>query len=78
MEKEGIISPVLDLQFHTVKRCVTEKSNRKTWVDTVSPLRVVYGYEIYNGDGELCITASTTNICAKKKGSALYHLKVIS
>lgn len=76
MEKEGIISPVLDLQISYRKAMrYGEKAIVKTWVDTVSPLRVVYGYEIYNGDGELCITASTTNICAKKKGSALYHLK---
>lgn len=25
MEKEGIISPVLDYKFHIVKRCVMEK-----------------------------------------------------
>lgn len=79
MEKEGIISPVLDLQISYRKAMrYGEKAIVKTWVDTVSPLRVVYGYEIYNGDGELCITASTTNICAKKKDSALYHLKVLS
>ena len=67
MEKEGIISPVLDLQISYRKAMrYGEKASVKTWVDTVSPLRVVYGYEIYNGDGELCITASTTNICAKK------------
>ena len=75
MEKEGIISPVLDLQISYRKAMRYGKSNCKTWVDTVSPLRVVYGYEIYNGEGELCITASTTNICAKKKGSGPYHLK---
>ena len=68
MEKEGIISPVLDLQISYRKAMrYGEKAIVKTWVDTVSPLRVVYGYEIYNGDGELCITASTTNICAKRR-----------
>ncbi|XKK30329.1 acyl-CoA thioesterase [Bacillus sp. AC79A.1] len=76
MEKEGIISPVLDLQISYRKAMrYGEKAIVKTWVDTVSPLRVVYGYEIYNGDGDLCITASTTNICAKKEGFRLYHLK---
>lgn len=76
MEKEGIISPVLDLQISYRKAMrYGEKAIVKTWVDTVSPLRVVYGYEIYNGEGELCITASTTNIVRKKKGSGPYHLK---
>ena len=66
MEKEGIISPVLDFTFHTVKRCVTEKSNRKTWVDTVSPLRVVYGYEIYNGMVN-CVLLQAQRIFVRKR-----------
>ena len=67
---------MLDLQISYRKAMrYGEKAIVKTWVDTVSPLRVVYGYEIYNSEGDLCITASTTNICAKKKDSGLYHLK---
>lgn len=69
MEQEGIISPVLDLQISYRKAMrYGEKAIVKTWIDSVSPLRVIYGYEIYNGDGDLCITATTTNICAKKEG----------
>ncbi len=69
MEKEGIISPVLDLQISYRKAMrYGEKASVKTWVDTVSPLRVVYGYEIYNGDGELCITASYNEyLCEKRR-----------
>ncbi len=69
MENDGIVSPVLDLQI-TYRKAMRygEKAIVKTWVESVSPLRVVYGYEIYNGNGERCITAFTTNICAKKEG----------
>lgn len=78
MEKDGIVSPVLDLQI-TYRKAMRygEKAIVKTWVDSVSPLRVVYGYEIYNGDGDLCITASTTNICAKREGFRPVSLKKI-
>lgn len=68
MENDGIVSPVLDLQI-TYRKAMRygEKAIVKTWVDSVNPVRVVYGYEIYNGDGELCVTAATTNICVKKE-----------
>ncbi|EOW9528667.1 acyl-CoA thioesterase [Bacillus cytotoxicus] len=76
MEKDGIISPVLDLQISYRKAMrYGEKAIVKTWVDSVSPLRVIYGYEIYNGDGDLCITATTTNICVKKEGFRPVSLK---
>lgn len=76
MEKEGVISPVLDLQISYRKAMrYGEKAIVKTWIDSVSPLRVIYGYEIYNGDGDLCITATTTNICAKKKVFVLCPLR---
>ena len=77
MEKEGIISPVLDLQISYRKAMrYGEKAIVKTWVDICElPLRVVYGYEIYDGDGELCILQAQTIFVRKKKVSALYHLK---
>lgn len=48
--------------------CYGEKVSVKIWVDIVSLFCVVYGYEIYNGDGELCIIVSIMNICVKKEG----------
>ncbi|MDG4656851.1 thioesterase family protein [Ectobacillus antri] len=67
MEQDGIVSPVLDLQV-TYRKAMRygEKAIVKTWIEAVNPLRVVYGYEILNEKGELCITASTTNILVKK------------
>ncbi|MCP8969136.1 acyl-CoA thioesterase [Ectobacillus ponti] len=67
MEEEGIVSPVLDLQVQYRKAMrYGEKAIVKTWVEALNPLRVVYGYEIYNEQGDLCITANTTNILVKK------------
>lgn len=76
MENDGIVSPVLDLQI-TYRKAMRygEKAIVKTWVDSVNPVRVVYGYEIYNGDGDLCVTAATTNICVKKENFRPISLK---
>ncbi|WP_410775758.1 acyl-CoA thioesterase [Ectobacillus funiculus] len=67
MEKQGIVSPVLDLQV-TYRKAMRygERALVKTWIEALNPLRVVYGYEVYNDKEELCITASTTNILVKQ------------
>ncbi|MFD3445672.1 acyl-CoA thioesterase [Microbacteriaceae bacterium 4G12] len=67
MEEDGIVSPVLDLQV-TYRKAMRygEKAVVKTWIETLNPLRVVYGYQIFNEKGDLCITASTTNILVRK------------
>ena len=66
MEKEGIISPVIDLQIQYKKSVFyPEKVTIKTWVSQYSRLRSVYKYEIYNEKGELATTGSTTLICIK-------------
>src|SRR5690554_2645976 len=54
MEKDGIISPVLDIQA-SYKKPVRygEKALVKTWIEEYDGLRVVYGYEILTGNGEV-------------------------
>ncbi|TCN25962.1 acyl-CoA thioesterase [Mesobacillus foraminis] len=67
MEKEGVISPVIDIQAsykHPVR--YGEKAVVKTWIDEYDGLRVVYGYEIFNGSGELALTGSSRHVCVKK------------
>lgn len=67
MEKDGIVSPVLDLQISYRKAMrYGEKALVKTWIETVNPLRVIYGYEIRNEQDQVCITAKTTNILVRK------------
>lgn len=67
MEKQGVISPVIDIQAsykHPVR--YGEKAVIKTWVEEYDGLRVAYGYEIYNGSGELALTGSSRHVCVKK------------
>jgi acyl-CoA thioester hydrolase len=76
MEEDGIVAPVLDLQISYKKPFrYGDIATVKTWIKSVSPLRVVYGYEILNQHGDLCVTAETTNVCVKKEGFRPISLK---
>ena len=66
MEKQGIISPVTDLNIKYKKSIFyPEKVTIKTWVEKYSRLRSVYRYEIFNEQGELATTGYTELICMK-------------
>lgn len=67
MESEGILSPVLDIQA-SYKKPVRYGQVAKvhTWIESYDGIRVVYGYEIYDGNGELSLTAQSTHVCVKK------------
>lgn len=68
MEKEGVVSPVLEVQIKYRKPLrYGETATIRTWIEKYDGLRVVYGYEIYNPQGELCVTASTVNVCVDKQ-----------
>jgi acyl-CoA thioester hydrolase len=68
MEKDGIISPVLDIQISYKKPLrYGEKAIVKTWIDEYDGLRVSYGYEILTMDGELAVTALSKHVCVKKE-----------
>jgi acyl-CoA thioester hydrolase len=67
MEADGIISPVIDLNI-SYKSPVRygEKAIVKTWIELYDGLRVTYGYEIYNENGDLSVTANSQHVCVKK------------
>jgi acyl-CoA thioester hydrolase len=67
MEKDGIISPVLDIQA-TYKKPLRygQKALVKTWIDEYDGLRVNYGYEIYNDEGDLSVTGISKHVCVNK------------
>ncbi|WP_017727471.1 acyl-CoA thioesterase [Halalkalibacterium ligniniphilum] len=67
MEKEGVLSPVTDIQAsykHPAR--YGETLTVKTWVKDYDGLRVVYGYEVINEEGMLCVIGSSTHVCVKK------------
>lgn len=68
MEKEGIISPVIDIEI-SYKSPVRygEKAFVKTWIESYDGLRVTYGYEILNEKGELSVSSTSKHVCVKKE-----------
>jgi acyl-CoA thioester hydrolase len=67
MEKDGIISPVLDIQVSYKKPLrYGEVAKVQTWIEEYDGLRVSYGYEIYTQEEELAVTAISKHVCVKK------------
>ncbi|MBU8878592.1 acyl-CoA thioesterase [Bacillus sp. FJAT-29790] len=67
MEKDGIISPVLDIQASYKKPLrYGEKAIVKTWIEEYDGIRVSYSYEIYTEAGELAVTGTSKHVCVKK------------
>ncbi|WNS77380.1 thioesterase family protein [Bacillus sp. DTU_2020_1000418_1_SI_GHA_SEK_038] len=68
MEKDGIISPVLDIQASYKKPLhYGENAIIKTWIEEYDGLRVSYGYEIYTEEGEIAVTGMSKHVCVKKE-----------
>lgn len=67
MEKDGILSPVMDISA-SYKKPVRygEVATIHTWIEEYDGLRVIYGYEVYTGDGELALTGESRHVCVKK------------
>nr|WP_088105276.1 thioesterase family protein [Halalkalibacter urbisdiaboli] len=68
MEKEGILSPVTDIQVsYKYPATYGEAVSVKTWVENYDGIRVTYQYEVLNQEGKLCATGSSTHVCVKKE-----------
>lgn len=67
LEKDGIISPVLDIQasYKTPAR-YGEKVIVKTWIEEYDGLRITYGYEILKEDGNIAATGKSLHVCVKR------------
>ncbi|MFE8699310.1 acyl-CoA thioesterase [Cytobacillus sp. FJAT-54145] len=67
LEKEGIISPVIDIQA-SYKKPVRygEIAIVNTWIEEYDGLKVTYGYEILTQDGEVSVLAESRHVCVKK------------
>lgn len=67
MEKEGIISPVIDIEISYKKPLrYGETATIHTWIEEYNGMRSVYGYEIYTPTGELAIVAVSRHVCVDK------------
>lgn len=67
MEDAGCFAPVYDVQA-TYKKPLRygEKAYVKTWIDLNDGIKTVYGYQIVNEQGDLCVEGTTTHIIVSK------------
>ncbi|MDL0436321.1 MULTISPECIES: thioesterase family protein [Bacillaceae] len=67
MEDAGYFAPVYDVQA-TYKKPLRygEKAYVKTWIDLNDGIKTVYGYQIVNEQGDLCVEGTTTHIIVSK------------
>jgi acyl-CoA thioester hydrolase len=76
MEKDGIISPVIDIQASYKKPLrYGDTATIKTWVEEYDGFRSMYKYEIFNRDGELALTGSSKHVCVKRDSFRPISLK---
>jgi len=68
MEKQGILSPVINLQISYKKPLrYGETATVKTWIEKYDGLRITYGYEIYTPTGEVAIVATSEHVCVRRE-----------
>ncbi|HIW13385.1 MAG TPA: acyl-CoA thioesterase [Candidatus Salinicoccus stercoripullorum] len=70
MERSGYYAPVYNVNI-TYKKSLKygDRAFVRTWVAKNTGMRTDYGFEIVNGDGEVCTFGTTTHIVVKKVNS---------
>ncbi|TKC19250.1 acyl-CoA thioesterase [Robertmurraya kyonggiensis] len=67
VEKDGIISPVLDVQVSYKKPFrYGETATVQTWIEEYDGIKITYRYHILNADGDVCVTGESKHVCVKK------------
>lgn len=68
MEADGILAPITDVQMkYKTPLKYGDTAYIYTWIEEYDGLRVTYGYEVKNDQGEVAATGFTKNVCVKKE-----------
>lgn len=66
MERRGIVSPVLRVDFSYKKPArYGDRVTASVWVEEYNGFRVTYGYQFHNQDGELLCEGKTYHVLAE-------------
>ncbi|GIP39306.1 hypothetical protein J31TS4_25860 [Paenibacillus sp. J31TS4] len=67
MERAGYFAPVYNLDI-TYKKSIRlgDRAAVRTWVEDNSGIRTTYGFQIVNGQDEVCAEGTTTHIVVKQ------------
>nr|WP_106778996.1 thioesterase family protein [Lysinibacillus timonensis] len=78
LEDLGYISPVLDISIQYKKAMrYGQIATVRTWVESHSKLKTIYGYEILHEDGSIAATAKSVHTLVKKDTFRPYSLSKI-
>lgn len=69
MEEAGYYGPVYNVVI-TYKKSIklVDQIFEKAWIDLNQGLKTAYGFQIVNGEGDICAEGSTRHIVVKKEG----------
>lgn len=78
MEKDNIISPVIDVQIQYKKPArYGDAVLVQTWIASYNGLRTMYEYKITNADGELLVTGTTEHVIVDANSFRPMRLKKV-
>ncbi len=76
MEKVGVLSPVTNIQLsYKAPAKYGETVVVRTWIEEYNGIRVTYGYEIVNENGDTCVTGQSEHVCVNKNTFRPIHIK---
>lgn len=76
LEEKNIIAPITEVNVKYIKPAkYGDEITIHTWVAKVTPLRVVYHYELYNQNEELLARAETQGVCVEKETFKLVNIE---
>ncbi|MEF2968384.1 thioesterase family protein [Paenibacillus sp. M1] len=68
MERAGYISPVQELRIEYKKGIrYGDEVLLKTWIKQNGGVKTEYGYEVRNGEGELCVEGTSTHYVVRRE-----------
>lgn len=70
MERQGYYAPVYTWRSPKKPVRLGDRAVVKTWVEENHGLRTVYGFQITNGEDEVCAEGTTTHIVVKKENGS--------
>ncbi len=68
MEQAGYISPVQEMRIEYKKGIrYGDEVLLKTWINNNGGVKTEYGYEVWNGEGELCVEGASTHYVVRRE-----------
>ncbi|QQK80127.1 acyl-CoA thioesterase [Salicibibacter cibi] len=68
LEESGVLAPVTEANLsYKIAIRYGETVRIETWIEDYDGIRAMYGYAIYNEDGQLCVNGTTTHVIVDRE-----------